>query len=354
MKFHIVEQPSEGQISFRAVESQIHPFCNHKITNKNPLCQTHYEAAFEGPWKDSEVIRSCPFGLLTTKPTSDSQTRMVISGMGEPNGSATPAELGRVIAEAGNLWLVMDKASGAAYKRQYSLLEDALHEVRHSNARILQTAELGLVNLDVIVDGSKPILEQADDEAKKRLAQIYLASQELSQILDLYEVARDPAFARGDDIKPIDFRALFQRGRDTSQAWLEQNNLSFEIIGECEKLRLSEHAVLLPKIFIDNAILYARKSSCINVSLEGNASRIEFRIKNYGVLVSDDELAKVFTRSYRGKNKGLVRGRGIGLYLAKQIVMACKGEIDFSVARDSISSNTGFTEVRVSLLAEVS
>ena len=66
-------------------------------------------------------------------------------------------------------------------------------------------------------------------------------------------------------------------------------------------------------------------------------SRID--IKDNGIGIAEEELPKIFSRFYRGKNTMEIEGIGIGLYLAREIITKHNGYIKV----DSSSEGTMFS-----------
>lgn len=75
---------------------------------------------------------------------------------------------------------------------------------------------------------------------------------------------------------------------------------------------------------IANAIKYT-DYGFIEVNLNDSADKILIQIKDTGVGISPDDLKLIFERYYQSKNRR--SGKGIGLYLCKQIIETHNGEI---------------------------
>lgn len=71
---------------------------------------------------------------------------------------------------------------------------------------------------------------------------------------------------------------------------------------------------------LDNAVKYSCNDSIINVTIKSYDMFVRIDVTDNGMGISEDELTKVFTRFYRGKDTGDIEGIGIGLYLAREIV----------------------------------
>lgn len=83
--------------------------------------------------------------------------------------------------------------------------------------------------------------------------------------------------------------------------------------------------------FIDNALYYTPADGRIIVSLVDRPSAIELRIKDNGIGVPKSERHYLFTKFYRATNARKARpdGTGLGLFMAKKIIIAQGGAVIF-------------------------
>lgn len=79
----------------------------------------------------------------------------------------------------------------------------------------------------------------------------------------------------------------------------------------------------------DNAVKFANDGGYISVSMNKTDSEIEVHIKNSGIGIKSDELAKVFERFYKvDKSRSLdAKGAGLGLYIVKMMVEMHGGKV---------------------------
>lgn len=87
---------------------------------------------------------------------------------------------------------------------------------------------------------------------------------------------------------------------------------------------------------VDNAIYYSKPNTKTVVSLAKAGSKLEFRVKDNGIGVPKDEQAGLFGKFYRAGNARQQRpdGTGVGLYLAKKVVMSHRGNVIFESQED--------------------
>lgn len=95
--------------------------------------------------------------------------------------------------------------------------------------------------------------------------------------------------------------------------------------------------------FIDNAIYYTPHGGEIVVALKETESSVEFTVKDTGIGVAKSEQPKLFTKFYRADNAKRARpdGTGLGLFMAKKVIIAQGGSIIFK-SEESKGSTFGF------------
>lgn len=83
---------------------------------------------------------------------------------------------------------------------------------------------------------------------------------------------------------------------------------------------------------IDNALYYTPVEGTVDVSLKKTTGGIVFEVKDSGIGVPKDDQPKLFAKMYRASNAQKVRpdGTGLGLYLAKKVILGHQGHIIFS------------------------
>ncbi len=83
--------------------------------------------------------------------------------------------------------------------------------------------------------------------------------------------------------------------------------------------------------FVDNAIYYSREDSTINVALETQGGDVLFTVKDKGIGVPLSEQKHLFGKFFRATNARTQRpdGTGVGLFLAKKVIVAHGGSMVF-------------------------
>lgn len=95
--------------------------------------------------------------------------------------------------------------------------------------------------------------------------------------------------------------------------------------------------------FIDNAIYYSSEETAIKIELVVEEADVVFKVKDTGIGVPKREQAHLFTKFFRATNARKQRpdGTGVGLFLAKKVIVAHGGSIVFE-STEGEGSTFGF------------
>lgn len=181
----------------------------------------------------------------------------------------------------------------------------------------------------MILEGSYgPVPEKISDVIKK----LYQSSQALAFIIDDFlnlsriEMGKIKFIFLKTDIKKIIREATEEIKQNTRNSKIKLiftcSEEKFESLADAEKIRQAISNLL------DNAIKYTPKGS-IEVALTKNKKNILIKITDTGIGLPKNTSSKLFKKFSRLENANTanIKGTGLGLYLAKKIVMAHKGKI---------------------------
>ena len=95
--------------------------------------------------------------------------------------------------------------------------------------------------------------------------------------------------------------------------------------------------------FIDNAIYYSKEDSTITISLGIEEANVVLKVHDTGIGVPEEEQAHIFTKFFRATNARKQRpdGTGVGLFLAKKVIVAHGGSMVFE-SKEGEGSTFGF------------
>jgi signal transduction histidine kinase len=105
--------------------------------------------------------------------------------------------------------------------------------------------------------------------------------------------------------------------------------------------------------FVDNAIYYTPANGHINVQLSDTSTTVELKVVDDGIGVPKSEQPHLFTKFYRAGNARKARpdGTGLGLFMAKKVVVAQGGSLIFE-SEEGKGSTFGFTFSKHKLAAQ--
>ena len=104
------------------------------------------------------------------------------------------------------------------------------------------------------------------------------------------------------------------------------------IEGRADVARIKADRELLARVFwnlLDNAVKYSPEGGEISVEIESSSSGVDVRVRDRGMGIPADEQQEIFRRFVRGSasTAASIKGTGIGLAMAREIVRAHGGEI---------------------------
>jgi len=87
---------------------------------------------------------------------------------------------------------------------------------------------------------------------------------------------------------------------------------------------------------IDNALKYSHPKGEIKISIEEDEGELVVKIEDNGIGISKKEQEKVFSKFFRGQEAMKIdtEGKGLGLFIAKNIIEYHGGEIGFESRED--------------------
>jgi signal transduction histidine kinase len=96
--------------------------------------------------------------------------------------------------------------------------------------------------------------------------------------------------------------------------------------------------------FMDNAIYYTPKGGTIDIALQATDKEIIYTVTDTGLGVPKPEQHKLFSKFYRAGNARKMRpdGTGLGLFMAKKVIVAQGGAIIFK-SEEGKGSTFGFS-----------
>ena len=218
------------------------------------------------------------------------------------------------------------------------LITNIAHDLRTPLTSIIGYLEILVNNYNI------------DDEKKKEYINIaYEKSKKLEVLIeDLFSFTK---MNYGDELvvnkERIDIVELLNQLISELYPLFEKNDMECSLQTNVNKLILNLDPKLIVRLFenlINNAIKYGREGKNIVVKIKYNKKieNVEISIINFGKLIPEESLKKIFDKFYRVDNSRTSEsgGTGLGLAIAKSIVELHGGEI-------SVKSDSAGTEFKV-------
>lgn len=122
----------------------------------------------------------------------------------------------------------------------------------------------------------------------------------------------------------------------TYESMVFENNLnfSFQIEPRIYMLGSEDQIKQLIALLIDNAVKNANDRGNINMSLESDGDYKILRVSNSGKGISEDEIEHIFDRFYTTDSSRRGESFGLGLAIARAIVLRHRGEITVQSEED--------------------
>jgi PAS domain S-box-containing protein len=170
-------------------------------------------------------------------------------------------------------------------------------------------------------------------EEERRTFLEYIASeaQRLTTIVDtLLSVARLEAGDMQVELAPTDLRAVVSDAISSVQEGAVVNGHRFVLELPDEPLAASadrEKLVQILRNLLDNAVKFSPHGGTVTVEAHRRAGRVEVRVVDQGDGIPEAERAHIFSKFHRADSTGGYAGAGLGLFIARGLVLAMGGRI---------------------------
>ena len=224
--------------------------------------------------------------------------------------------------------------------------EKTKNELITNIAHDLRTPLTSIIGyLDILVNNDK-----LDEEKKKNYIGIAFEKSKKLEVLieDLFSFTK---MNYGDELvlkkERIDLIELLNQLLSELYPLFETNGLEYNLQTNVNSLVMELDPKLIVRLFenlINNAIKYGKdgKNIIVKVKYYEDLSKVDISVINFGKLIPEKSLKKVFDKFYRVDNSRTSEtgGTGLGLAIAKSIVELHGGEI-------SVKSDFDGTEFKV-------
>ncbi len=249
---------------------------------------------------------------------------------------------GKILAEQNEHVLMQLKKSNDKLKA----LDEAKDEFISMASHQLRTPLTSIKGyLSMVLEGD---VGSVSDQQKEMLSQAFVSSQRMVYLIaDLLNVSRMQTgkFV----IEPVDtylpdvIEGELAQIKETATA--RGLELVFKKPATFPTIKLDETKIRQVIMnFADNAVYYTPKGGTITVELVEKPRSIEYLVHDTGIGVPKALQHKLFNKFYRAENAQKARpdGTGLGLYMAKKVIIASGGALIFK-SKENVGSTFGFS-----------
>lgn len=207
-----------------------------------------------------------------------------------------------------------------SYQNQNRFTADASHELRTPLTAMRSEIEVNLRDKNLSILEAKQLLKSNLEEVNKleRLSSALLKLSKSDQDQDI-------------DFKKLSSRQIILKTQKDLFKHAAQKNIRFLNKIENAPIFGDEHSLIeLFTILFDNAIKYSPNNSIISTFGEKTDKKTIIKIVDQGVGIKESDIPYIFDRFFRAdqsRNKSKINGYGLGLSIAKAIVLMHHGEI---------------------------
>jgi len=227
--------------------------------------------------------------------------------------------------------------------------EDRKHELITSVAHDLRTPLTSVIGYLELLRSDK-----IDIPTKAHYTEIvYQKAKRLEQLIeDLFSYTKYTYGSVAAITQPVDVVKLLDQLLDEFYPSFEDNSLTVNFYKDCNSLVSFADGNLLARALanlIGNAIKYGVEGKKVEIFFTHKSSEMQINVKNYGKIIPEQDLLRIFERFYRVEDSRSQEtgGSGLGLAIAKSIVNMHHGEI---TAKSSLSGTV--FEVRLPIIRE--
>ncbi|MEK8023283.1 MAG: ATP-binding protein [Candidatus Hydrogenedentota bacterium] len=196
--------------------------------------------------------------------------------------------------------------------------DNIAHDLRSPIARIRAQAESAIVSPDASGETAAALGEIVDE-----------CDRLLEMINTMLDISEAEAGASRMTRETVDAAVIVRDGVEIFQPAADEKEIRFECRAP-ESLPFRGDRKKIQRLLanlLDNAVKYSPRGSSVEVTLSRDEGRLAISVRDSGPGISESDRARLFDRFYRGDASRSAPGNGLGLSLAKAIVVAHGGEI---------------------------
>ncbi|WP_069651056.1 sensor histidine kinase [Caloranaerobacter ferrireducens] len=208
-------------------------------------------------------------------------------------------------------------------------LSSTIENTSFRTARFISTLSHDLKTLITLIKGYAKGLKSgiiADEKIKNEfLDGIIKGAEDIEKITcdildNAYEAQCMPKLNR----EKVNAKYYIEELFESTKQYIISSNRVFEGAWSCNDGYLYIDIIKIKRAWnnlINNAVKYSNEKSRIKIFIMQKENKVEFRVIDEGIGISDKEIDKIFDMFYRGE-KNKEKGYGLGLFITKSIIEA--------------------------------
>jgi len=181
-----------------------------------------------------------------------------------------------------------------------------------------------------LIKGNAELLKHGmvkDEEYKKVVSNISKQTDLMSNIIeDMLMLSRLENFKESQDVE-MNLKEKINEILELMRPLIIKKNIS--IITNCENIKYNADPMDIMKLLkniIENAVIYSKNNSKIEINLLRTNKMIIFIVKDNGIGIPLEHQERIFERFYRINSNNKKEGTGLGLAIVKHVVQKYKGK----------------------------
>ena len=230
--------------------------------------------------------------------------------------------------------------------KQLQRLDEAKNEFISMASHQLRTPLTSIKGyLDMVLEGD---LGKVSPTQKTVLSEAFMSSERMVNLInDFLNVSRLQTGKFVVDRTEGDIKVVLKEQIDMLRIVARQHDLKIKTTIDKDVPKMNIDVDKIRQVilnFIDNAIYYSKPGTTIQVKLSKQDNEVIFKVKDTGIGVPEAEQSRLFGRFFRATNAKQRRpdGTGVGLFLAKKVVLLHGGRVIFE-SKEGKGSTFGFS-----------
>lgn len=180
-------------------------------------------------------------------------------------------------------------------------------------------------------------LGQLSEDQRQMLKRGHETSEKMAELVDgLLNVSRIENGKFGYKFEKNDIQGLMAELVGNSELMCKEHNINLRFENRAREVGIlvfdREKLLIAFQNIVDNAIKYTLPGGSVMISMAGQGNYLEIKVSDTGVGIPKGEVPKLFAKFFRAANVIHLQteGSGLGLFIAKSIILRHGGQISVS------------------------